>query len=841
MTTATFADLGLSPDLLEAIEKAGYLSPTPVQIQTVPAMLAGGDVVIQSQTGTGKTAAFVLPILEQLQPRPGVVEALVLSPTRELAQQIANEVLRLGASRSIIPAAIYGGTSFQKQYDALETAQFVIATPGRLLDLLRRGKISLAKVRFFGLDEADELLSMGFEKDVTDVISRLPGKTASFICSATFSETIRRVADTFIADPTLVNCSSDRIGAKSVKHVLVDTESGARAEVLRRLIAAESIAGAVVFCNTKSATFRIFEELKREGLRADLLNGDLSQAEREKALERMRAGEVDFLVATDVAARGIDISGLPAVINFDMPETPEVYVHRTGRTGRAGQAGVAYSLLTPGDITVLHALEKFFRLVFVRQPSPPRALLMTRRADQLLTQALDGLDADGSLSYAQWIPVARRLMEHGDAHRLIAKLVAHFDQSRHAARPVSQDVTIASDAGEPAEDATAPPQPTERDGSDPANDEAFDAVMEGDSGDVGEASERQPEARRGRRRRPRRGGSADAPAASHAPADAGAPTDAVRPGKSATQPKPLERRAAATAEEPAAHAPAAGDAANDDAANENAVLQFFLTTTNKRNEGRFVGTRRIGEVTGLDEASIFALAAQATEFIETSRNGEMWRLRKGVKSAETASGAARPDAPPRERATTPQETEATPATAAKAPRTPSTKTTPAKAGSSRSGSSRAEDATPPAAGQNGSPASKERSRDRRSSASSSRNGRSRAPIRRIFDDPEVVTPEGGTVAPTRYTLPDPADLGFGTLRINVGPKDVSDAETLADAIAEMSGFDRRDDFGTVRFEKDHALLEVRRDYLQDVQQAISKQQFGAISLNARVHSRGGKA
>lgn len=216
MTTAQFRDLPLSDDIQEAIERAGYATPTPVQVAAVPIILAGRDVVIQSQTGTGKTAAFVLPIVELLTSNPGKIEALVLAPTRELAQQICREFSRLAAGRRVEATPIYGGAAFQSQYDALETAQVVVATPGRLLDLMRRGRLNLDHVKIFGLDEADEMLSMGFERDVMDVIAKLPGKVQSFLCSATYSEAIRRIAETFIHDAEVINCSSDHIGAQSV-------------------------------------------------------------------------------------------------------------------------------------------------------------------------------------------------------------------------------------------------------------------------------------------------------------------------------------------------------------------------------------------------------------------------------------------------------------------------------------------------------------------------------------------------------------------------------------------------------------------------------------------------
>ncbi len=453
----TFADLDLSASVLEAIEAAGYVEPTPIQQQAVPVLLAGGDVILQAQTGTGKTAAFVLPIAERMEPQPGRIEALVLAPTRELARQVAGEFDALGGRKGIVAAAIYGGTGFQGQYDALEKANVVVATPGRLLDLLRRKRISLDAVRVFGLDEGDEMLSMGFEKDVLDIVRQLPRPRQSFMCSATLNEHIKRVAAAFITDATTINTSSDEIGARSVDHVCFRTSFDAKHAALRRIIEAESIEGAIVFANTRAATFRVTEALRQEGYNVDVLNGDLSQPEREKALHRMRDDRVQFLVATDVAARGIDISGLPAVINYDMPESPDVYIHRTGRTGRAGQAGVAYSLVEPGDITTFHALEKLYKLELIQRPLPDQETVRNIKADRAIAEALTDLDADGTLDYASRMPLARRLVERGDV-KTIARLIAAFAEGATATATAAVAPAEAAPAAAPTpEPASAAP------------------------------------------------------------------------------------------------------------------------------------------------------------------------------------------------------------------------------------------------------------------------------------------------------------------------------------------------------------------------------------------------
>lgn len=430
MTDTAFSSLGLSDAIVDAILAAGFEKPTPIQEHGIPAFLKGDDIVVQAQTGTGKTAAFVLPFIQKADPADGPVQALVLTPTRELATQVSREFARFGAATGIKSTAIYGGTGFQPQYDALKEAHVVVATPGRLLDLFRRREFSAGNIRYFGLDEADELLSMGFEKDVLDIIGKLPSERQSFICSATMGPAITRVAQNFISDYVTINVSSDEIGAQSVRHEQFSVRQYQKQEALRRLITTDARTGAIVFANTRAATFAVTTALRQENVRVDVINGELSQNEREKALARMRAEEIDFLVATDVAARGIDISGLPAVINYDMPESPEVYVHRTGRTGRAGQAGVAYSLVTPADISVFHALQKFYKLEFHPRSLPTESELRGMMADQVLDAVLEGLDADKKLAYAQHMPLSRRLVEREDGVRAIAKLIAHWLETK---------------------------------------------------------------------------------------------------------------------------------------------------------------------------------------------------------------------------------------------------------------------------------------------------------------------------------------------------------------------------------------------------------------------------
>jgi len=596
MTTSTFDALNLSEPTLQAVEQAGYIQPTPVQVEAVPAFLSGGDVIIQSQTGTGKTAAFVLPIVDRLSHKPGLVQVLVLVPTRELSQQVSNEFNRLGAGRRILSTAIYGGTSFQAQYDALETAQIVVATPGRLLDLLRRKRINLDDVIVFGLDEADEMLSMGFERDVLDVIGQLPGKVQSFLCSATVNDPILRIASGFISDPTTINCSSDHVGAQNIEHHTYRVPEGTKVDALRRIIRGTGVAGGIVFCNMRSTTFRVTEALRAEGYRTDVLNGELSQSEREAALGRMRDDAIDFLVATDVAARGIDISGLPSVINYDMPESPEIYIHRTGRTGRAGQAGIAYSIVVPSDISVFHALQKFFKLTFTPRSLPTVDEVRQLAADRLLVETLATLDADAKLPYAEYIPIARRLAEHGDGDRTIAKLIAHFKHAgaqTASATEVGEHVATVQAAAPEAAAALAATAPTGISHDEPvAHDE-----------------------RKAHRTDTAREQTNDIPSV-------GAP---------ATKP-----------DEPASTRPK-GPAPTPTTGHENPVFAWFVDNVDPKHRGRFRGPDRIAKALDMEVDDVERLA-DAHPGLERARGKRtMWRLRSDVATSPQ-------DAPARERA-----------------------------------------------------------------------------------------------------------------------------------------------------------------------------------------------
>ena len=433
----TFGDLNLPEWLIERIAAAGYEAPTPVQAAAAPEVQSGADVVAQAQTGTGKTAAFVIPILSMLKPEDGPVQVVFLAPTRELSRQVCDEFERLGEGSGLEAFAVYGGVSMEPQYEAFERAQILVCTPGRLLDHLRRGTLKLNNLRIFGLDEADEMLSMGFEREITEILRLLPEKRQNLLFSATMPREVMRFADNFLVDARRLNLSSDSVGARSVHHVSYQIRRSQRIAALRALLRSHTVRGAIIFANTKSETFRVSHLLDQEGYSIGVLNGDLPQKDRERIIARLKDEALDFLVATDIAARGIDISWLRAVINYEMPETAETYIHRTGRTGRAGTVGTAYSFVTPSDVSVFHQLHKLYGIRMEDRTLPSRTDVLDARADESIDGLLASLDQDEQLAYGRWLAVARRLATRDGGDREVAKLLAFYEASA-AGLPVGE-------------------------------------------------------------------------------------------------------------------------------------------------------------------------------------------------------------------------------------------------------------------------------------------------------------------------------------------------------------------------------------------------------------------
>lgn len=357
-----FSELALRAEILEAVGEAGYQEPTPIQEQAIPAILAGGDVLGIAQTGTGKTAAFVLPMIERLasgHSKARMPRSLILSPTRELATQTAEYFETYGKHLKLSMALLIGGVGMDEQWKKLERGvDVLIATPGRLLDQFERGKVLLGGISILVIDEADRMLDMGFIPDVERIVTLISKRRQTLFFSATMPAEVRRLADTFLIDPVMLQASPpSTAGDRIVDHLTV-VQPRQKFRVLRRLLEVQDVDKAIIFCNRKRDVSVLRRQLERAGLSARDIHGDLDQSQRTQSLDAFKAGEVNFLVATDVAARGIDIAMLPCVINYDVPTHAEDYIHRIGRTGRAGQEGRAFTLAFDNESKFVDAIAK---------------------------------------------------------------------------------------------------------------------------------------------------------------------------------------------------------------------------------------------------------------------------------------------------------------------------------------------------------------------------------------------------------------------------------------------------------------------------------------------------
>ncbi len=358
-----FADFEIGAEVQQAIAANGYKVPTPVQAEIIPLMLQGRDVLAQSQTGSGKTAAFALPILSRLKPRSGKPQTLVLAPTRELAIQVAKSFATYGAYLpDFSVAAIYGGQEYEPQLKQLRRGvQVVVGTPGRVIDHIKRGTLDVSELDFFVLDEADEMLNMGFLEDIEFVLKHIPKSRQTALFSATLPQPIREIAKKYLDQPAKVTIKQKTMTADSIRHRAVFVSPRDKVDLLMRFLEAEQADGTIVFTRTKDTTTVVAEKLIRAGYNALALNGDMPQRNRERAVQRLKAGQLDILVATDVAARGLDVSRVSHVFNFDLPDGSESYIHRVGRTGRAGRPGEAIIFLTQSQRSKLRLIEKTTR------------------------------------------------------------------------------------------------------------------------------------------------------------------------------------------------------------------------------------------------------------------------------------------------------------------------------------------------------------------------------------------------------------------------------------------------------------------------------------------------
>jgi ATP-dependent RNA helicase DeaD len=414
----TFAEFGLEPKVLQAITELGFEEATPIQEQSIPLALTGSDLIGQAQTGTGKTAAFGIPLISKINREDEKILALIMAPTRELAIQVSEEIGKLSRFKGLRSLAIYGGQDIGRQIRGLKKKpQIIIGTPGRLLDHINRKTIRLDDVQTVVLDEADEMLDMGFMEDIQTILKLVPEERQTMLFSATMPPNIQRLAQQFLNNPQHVSVIPKQISAPLIDQAYVEVPERQKFEALSRLIDMESPELAIVFGRTKRRVDELAEALQKRGYSADGLHGDLSQNQRDAVMRKFRDGSIDVLVATDVAARGLDVSGVTHVINFDLPQDPESYVHRIGRTGRAGKEGTAWSFVTPREMDHLHLIERVTRHRITRKPLPTMAEAIEGKQRVTAERLLEMVES-GELNEYKGISI--QLLEQYDSVQLLS-------------------------------------------------------------------------------------------------------------------------------------------------------------------------------------------------------------------------------------------------------------------------------------------------------------------------------------------------------------------------------------------------------------------------------------
>ena len=444
-----FSALGLAPGILQALEQMGYTQATDVQAQAIPKAREGRDLLVQSRTGTGKTAAFGIPIVERTDAGRGVVQALVLCPTRELCLQVTGEIGRLGSASGVTALAIYGGDSMTRQVEGLERgAQVVVGTPGRVLDHLRQRTLRLEAVKTLVLDEADQMLDMGFEKEMTAILERVPKERQTMMFSATIPSTIESIASRYQKNPDHLMLSGEAVYVTDVLHLFYLVAKTSKTDALRKLIEWENPTSSMIFCNTRAEVRQTFEALARYGLPAAMISSDLPQKKREQVMRRFRSKHLKHLVATDVAARGIDIEDLSHVFIYSTPESPDQYIHRAGRTGRIGKAGKAISLVSGFDLMNFNRLLRANNLKAFEGDLPSDEEVRQREVRRIVETLKDEAAKLTAEDRAEYDPMAQGILDQEERIAIVAYLLkAHFTEE--AARGIL-DEPGAADAADAA-------------------------------------------------------------------------------------------------------------------------------------------------------------------------------------------------------------------------------------------------------------------------------------------------------------------------------------------------------------------------------------------------------
>ena len=431
MTTKLFSELGLSPELLKAIDKLGFEQAAPIQAEAIPVLMQGRDVVGQSQTGSGKTAAFAVPAVEKVDPQLRATQVLILCPTRELAVQVSEEVHKLAFfKRGIHALPIYGGQSYERQLFGLKQgAQIVIGTPGRVMDHMRRATLRLDKVRMVILDEADVMLDMGFREDIEFILQATPAERQTVFFSATMPPPIQQLIRKYSREPVNVRIEQKAMTVPTVEQVFYEVDRRFKVDLLTRLIDIHDLKLGIIFCNTKRMVDELVDQLNAQGYSADRLHGDMSQAMRDRVMNKFRKSGLEFLVATDVAARGIDVDDVQVVFNFDLPYDAEDYLHRIGRTGRAGRSGRAISFVAGRELFQIQHIERFTKVKIQRGKAPTAGQVEEARAGALLEKLRATLKSGEFKKQDHFIEL---LLEEGFSSTDIASALIHHWQSGEA-------------------------------------------------------------------------------------------------------------------------------------------------------------------------------------------------------------------------------------------------------------------------------------------------------------------------------------------------------------------------------------------------------------------------
>jgi ATP-dependent RNA helicase DeaD len=424
-TGPSFEGLGLDPKIIETLQTLGYEEPTPIQVQAIPLLLGGRDVLGSAATGTGKTAAFALPLVQRLEAERREVQGLVLAPTRELAVQVAEAVHRYGRHRGVSVLPVYGGQPIDRQLSALRRGvQVVVGTPGRLLDHIRRGTLKLGSVRYLVLDEADEMLDMGFIEDIEAILEETPEDRQTALFSATMPPRIAELAKRHLRDPARVMVQQEHLESPLVRQIAYTVPRPYKLEALGRILDLEAPTSAIIFCRTRTEVDELTEALAIRGYRPEALHGGLNQSQRDRVMGRFREGVADLLIATDVAARGLDVEQVSHVINYDIPQSPEAYVHRIGRTGRAGREGTAITIAQPREYRLLKNIERQIRQRIESARIPTVADLRVRRVEMFRASLQEALVEDDFEGYRVAVEVLAEQYDPMDIAAAAAKLAA---------------------------------------------------------------------------------------------------------------------------------------------------------------------------------------------------------------------------------------------------------------------------------------------------------------------------------------------------------------------------------------------------------------------------------